>query len=52
MKDPDPDVVTWYRLIQLHEQMKKEDPDVEKSYILILDDPAYMKEIARTPSFS
>jgi hypothetical protein len=48
----DPDVITWYRLIALHEQMKEEDADVEKSYISILDDPVYMKEIARTPSFS
>ena len=48
----DPDVITWYRLIALHEQMKEEDADVEKTYISILDDPVYMKEIARTPSFS
>ncbi|CAF4793597.1 unnamed protein product [Rotaria sp. Silwood1] len=48
----DPDVITWYRLIALHEQMKEEDADAEKTYISILDDPVYMKEIARTPSFS
>ncbi|CAF2729715.1 unnamed protein product [Rotaria sp. Silwood2] len=48
----DPDVITWYRLIALHEQMKQEDADAEKTYISILDDPVYMKEIARTPSFS
>ncbi|CAM4818481.1 unnamed protein product [Rotaria magnacalcarata] len=48
----DPDVITWYRLIALHEQMKEEDADTEKTYISILDDPVYMKEIARTPSFS
>jgi hypothetical protein len=48
----DPDVITWYRLVALHEQMKEEDADAEKTYISILDDPVYMKEIARTPSFS
>lgn len=48
----DPDVITWYRLVALHEQMKEEDEDAEKTYISILDDPVYMKEIARTPSFS
>ncbi|CAF0774316.1 unnamed protein product [Adineta steineri] len=48
----DPDVITWYRLIALHEQMKEEDAEAEKTYISILDDPVYMKEIARTPSFS
>jgi ankyrin repeat protein len=48
----DPDVITWYRLIALHEQMKVDDADAEKTYISILDDPVYMKEIARTPSFS
>ena len=48
----DPDVITWYRLIVLHEQMQQEDADAEKTYISILDDPVYMKEIARTPSFS
>lgn len=48
----DPDVITWYRLIALHEQMKQEDADAEKTYISILDDPVYMKELARTPSFS
>ena len=52
MEMGDPDVITWYRLIALHEQMKAEDADTEKSYISILDDPVYMKEIARTPSFS
>ena len=52
MEMGDPDVITWYRLIALHEQMKVEDADAEKSYISILDDPVYMKEIARTPSFS
>ena len=45
----DPDVITWYRLVALHEQMKQEDADVEKTYIAILDDPVFMKEIARTP---
>ncbi|CAF0914961.1 unnamed protein product [Rotaria sordida] len=48
----DPDVITWYRLVALHEQMKEEDADAEKAYISILDDSVYMKEIARTPSFS
>lgn len=48
----DPDVITWYRLVALHEQMKEEDADAEKTYISILDDPVYMKEIARSPSFS
>jgi hypothetical protein len=48
----DPDVITWYRLVALHEQMKEEDADAEKTYISILDDPVYMKEISRTPSFS
>ncbi|CAF2033615.1 unnamed protein product [Rotaria magnacalcarata] len=48
----DPDVITWYRLVALHEQMKEEDADAEKTYISILDDGVYMKEIARTPSFS
>ncbi|CAF0993892.1 unnamed protein product [Adineta ricciae] len=48
----DPDVITWYRLVALHEQMKEEDADAEKTYISILDDPVYMEEIARTPSFS
>ncbi|CAF2460790.1 unnamed protein product [Rotaria sp. Silwood2] len=48
----DPDVITWYRLVALHEQMKEEDADAEKTYISILDDVVYMKEIARTPSFS
>ena len=45
----------WLRgtdLVALHEQMKEEDEDAEKTYIAILDDPVYMKEIARTPSFS
>ena len=45
----DPDVITWYRLVALHEQMKEEDADAEKTYISILDDPVYMEEIARTP---
>jgi hypothetical protein len=44
----DPDVITWYRLIALHEQMKKDDVDAEKTYISILDDPVYMDELART----
>lgn len=48
----DPDVITWFRLVALHEQMKEEDADAEKTYISILDDTVYMKEIARTPSFS
>lgn len=52
MEIGDPDVITWYRLVALHEQMKEEDEDAEKTYISILDDPVYMKEIARTPSFS
>jgi hypothetical protein len=52
MEIGDPDVITWYRLVALHEQMKEEDADAEKTYISILDDPVYMKEIARTPSFS
>ncbi len=49
MQIGDPDVITWYRLVALHEQMKEEDADAEKTYISILDDPVYMKEIARTP---
>ncbi|CAF4607922.1 unnamed protein product [Rotaria sp. Silwood1] len=48
----DPDVITWYRLVALHEQMKEEDAEAEKAYISILDDSVYIKEIARTPSFS
>ena len=52
MNTADPDVITWYRLIALHEQMKAEDADAEKTYTSILDDPVYMEEIARTPSFS
>ena len=52
MTEGDPDVITWFRLIALHEQMKEEDGDVEKSYVSILEDPVYMKELARTPSFS
>lgn len=48
----DPDVITWFRLVALHEQMKEEDADAEKTYISILDDPVYMKEIAQTPTFS
>lgn len=48
----DPDVITWYRLVALHEQMKEEDADAEKTYISILDDPVYMQEIARTPSLA
>ena len=48
----DPDVVTWFRLIALHKKMKEEDADAEKTYVSVLDDPVYMKEIARTPSFS
>ena len=52
MEIGDPDVITWYRLVALHEQMKEEDADAEKTYISILDDPVYMKEIARTPSLS
>ncbi|CAF1183410.1 unnamed protein product [Didymodactylos carnosus] len=52
MEIGDPDVITWYRLISLHKQELEEDPDAEKSYISILDDPVYMKEIARSPSVS
>lgn len=52
MTEGDPDVITWFRLIALHEQMKEEDDHVEKSYITILDDPVYIQELARSPSFS
>ena len=52
MTEGDPDVITWFRLIALHEQMKEEDGDVDKSYVSILEDPVYMNELARTPSFS
>lgn len=52
LETADPDVITWYRLVALREQMKNEGDEAEKSFATILDDPVYMKEIARTPSFS
>jgi hypothetical protein len=34
MNIADPDVITWYRLVALHEQMKEEDDDIEKIIFL------------------
>ncbi|KAI0978873.1 hypothetical protein GJ496_005365 [Pomphorhynchus laevis] len=46
LRRKDPDVVTWLRLVNLHRELEADDPNIEKSFLPFLEDPAYLLELA------